>query len=95
MTSYIPTSMITQSGRKAEKKDQGPSLEELFRADLENAKQRNERLLAQGQEPENKKFGRWVVGVLKDSAWSPLENRARSRIDLPREDDMNLSAMDM
>ena len=38
------------------------------------------RKIAEGEDPENKKFGRWALSVLKDSAFSPT-NRAQSRIE--------------
>ena len=53
---------------------------EIFKTDFETIKERNMRKIAEGEDPENKKFGRWALSVLKDSAFSPT-NRAQSRIE--------------
>ena len=53
---------------------------EIFKTDFETIKERNMRKIAEGEDPENKKFGRWALSVLKDSAFSP-SNRAQSRIE--------------
>lgn len=39
-------------------------------------------MIAQGEDPEAKKFGQFVLGVLKDSTFSPSKNRAQSSLDM-------------
>mmetsp|Transcript_7295 Transcript_7295/g.8746 ORF Transcript_7295/g.8746 Transcript_7295/m.8746 type:complete len:198 (-) Transcript_7295:697-1290(-) len=82
MTSFAPTSMITQAGKQDEKRLKGQLMESIFKTEMESVKNRNERLLAKGEDPESKKFGRWALSVLKDSAFSPA-HQEQSRTEMP------------
>ena len=59
-TSMAPTSMITQNGQQPVQKRVKPRDHEIFQTEVESIKQRNERKIAQGEDPESKQFGRWA-----------------------------------
>ena len=67
-----PTSTLTHPAKKDQPAPlRSSKLEQIFRAEVETAKLRNEKLMAKGEDPETKKFGKWALKVLQDSSFGP------------------------